>query len=297
MPVRRAPHHHPKRISRIFFVISIGFVTGCASSSQVASTSSGGAEDGGSIDGAPDGATPGAPGNDGPRSMPTPATAKLSLWLDPSKGAEVEQGLLHWRDQSGNGNDVYDSDVSPWGYRGTVAGQPAVKCTACWLAATSQSPGRGFAPLTSSFLVLAVVNMDRVSPTEDGPFVHGFSIQARADVPPTLDSSLDGTELYANFVESPVKAAKIAGTHTLRLRRRAGSTLEVAVDGMASSTSSPQYSASITRVIFGTATRVTPDGNQRDADIHEILGWIGDVSDAEIDDLERYFRTKYQSSL
>lgn len=228
--------------------------------------------------------------------MPTPARAKLSLWLDATRGVEVEKGILHWRDQSGSGNDVYDSDVSPWGYRSTVAGLPAVTCTACWLGSTIESPGPGFSPRSASFVVLAVINFDRASPTVDGPFDNGFTIQGRADTRPTLDSSLYDTGLYANFVETKVFAAKGRGTHTLRLRRRASTTMEVAVDGKASASSNPEYSASIVALRFGTATRVVSNGHRRDADILEILGWVGDVSDAEIDDLERYLRTKYQSS-
>jgi hypothetical protein len=283
-------------------------------------TSQGGADHGGAGQGGDPGggAGTGAVGGGGaggwtPREIPG-----LALWLD--AGAVVEKiaasdtsSVGMWRDQSGNGNHALQLELS---MRPVFSGMAA-----------NGRPTLVFAPITFMTIddseslhvgtrnftlqvVTAWLNSTRVSPTSSG---HGliFSKQLQS-------SPFTGVGLYANdgetlesrlwgVAEAGIQSSSAADNlndHTLRLCgfRRVGTTgtepgeIEVRINGASSSrqplpTNMDLSARGAAATIGG---RRAERGQALSGTIAEVVYVIGDLSELDLERLERYLIDKYR---
>jgi len=241
----------------------------------------------------------------------TPAAlgSRLAFWFDPTSLTESNGTISKWSDLSGNGNDAtqpvgafaptYDAS----GVHGLAAATFTGPITFLSIADTKTMRWG-----TSDCVVLAVI---RATP-ETAPDAMIYQ--------KTTAFPYDGVDLYLDPlapVPSPRAAAQVSGglftvskappatfvdssVHVVGARR-AGQTLEVRVDGAASSSLSNASVASVDVSAEGFTANIGQNGydppraefQQLHGDIAELIGVVGFVTDAELGALETYLKSRY----
>jgi hypothetical protein len=253
---------------------------------------------------------------------PTALGSQLAFWLDPSSiergDGGVEGGVAGWNDLSGNGNNAYQHTGSqqptydPDGPNGlaAISFTPGASGIACLLMNDAPSLQWG----TGDFSIFAVIRGDSHSsalamlyqktgsPNFDGA---NFYLVNRT----TTDG---GTENLATiqvagntYLEStPPPSSFIDGSVHLIGGLRVGSTLQVRVDGVASSSTAADagpeaglnddVSAVNSLVGIGQNCVSAASGFQQYAgDIAEMLAIHGTLSASDLASVEAYLKTKY----
>jgi hypothetical protein len=235
---------------------------------------------------------------------------RLVFWFDPTSLVVANGKVTRWKDLSDSGNDAVQPvvDLQPSFTASGIAGLPSATFgRPVTFLRLYDSPSLQWG--RDDFLVLVVERA-----TNETTAVNAMLYQKTADAP------YDGASLYLNPehpVPTKLAAAQVSGgTYVLSTAppatfvdgnvhllgsRRAGSTLEVRVDGaLSSSLVSPQVASTdvsapgLDAIIGHNGYAPRPEFQQVHGDIAEMVGVRGAVSDGELAALEQYLISRYR---
>ncbi len=253
---------------------------------------------------------------------PSALGSQLAFWLDPSSIQQgdggVEGGVAGWNDLSGNGNDAYQHTTNqrPTYDPGGPNGLPAVSFTpgasgiACLLMNDAVSLQWG----TGDFSIFAVIRGDSHasslsmlyqktgSPNFDGA---NFYLVNKGTTDGGTENLATIQVAGATFLEStPPPSSFIDGSVHLIGGLRVGSTLQMRVDGVASSSTAADAgpeaglndNVSAVNSLVGIGQNCTNPASgfqQYAGDIAEMLAIQGTLSSSDLSSLEAYLMAKY----
>ncbi len=234
--------------------------------------------------------------------------SRLAFWFDPTSMVQFDGYVTRWADLSGNGNDAIQATTAyaPLYTAVGIDGLPS---------ATFTGPITFFAVADSAtmqwgmgdFVVLGVARAavgtaaDGMLYAKVGPYPwDGVNLYVNADKPgPTSRAAaqVSGT-LYV--VSTPPPYTFVDSTVHLLGARRSGATLEVRVDGVVSTSMTSDSIATVDvsavgwqAVIGQNGYAPTPEFQQIQGDVAEMLGVQGSVTPSELAELEQYLKGRY----
>jgi hypothetical protein len=246
--------------------------------------------------------------------MTTPWTPKnlgpaLVFWFDPTSLVQVAGSVARWSDLSGNGNDAIQTSTAyqPIYAASGINGLPSATLSGS-ITFLDIADNASIEWGTSDFAVFAVVRATAQTQTDamiyqkTGAYPYdGASLYLNADKPvaTTLTAAQVPGAVYVVSASPPVTF--VDGTTHVLGARRAGSTLEMRVDGAVSRSissvavastdvSAPGFDAIIGQNGYGTPG---PEFQQVHGDIAEIVGVRGVVAEADVEALEQYLKARY----
>ena len=276
-------------------------------------TASSGSPDAASLEAAStsDASTSDASAEDAATFTPTSIGSKLTFWLDPTSLVQGDAGkVAMWTDLSGNGNDAkqsdptYQPDYSAAAFHGLPSATFTGPITFLDIADTpSMRWGK------NDLLVLVVFRATPQSTTDcmlyqkTGALPYdGASLYLQSDKP--SPSTLAGAQVSGQVYvpSSPPPTTFVDGNIHLLGIRRAGTTLEIRVDGALSNSIANASVAGVDVSAIGYDATIGQNGygmppqtefQQCHGDIAEEIGVNGSVSPTELANLEQYLKARY----
>jgi hypothetical protein len=269
-----------------------------------------------SVGDAPSDVTDSAPEAEAEAAAPwTPLAiqSQLAFWLSPSSLQPADGGVPQWKDLSGNGNDALQTTAGyqPAYTTNGIGGLPSATFNGpISFLLISDTPTMQWG--TGDFSMFAVIrgapgtiaNFAMIyQKTGPGPNYNGFDFYVNSAKPTASKlaaAQVSGTVYVDNI---PPPSTFIDSTVHLLGGRRAGSTLEIRVDGVSSNTLTSDaglvnadISAVGSKAAIGQNGGGSPPGaenQQFHGDIAEIIATRGALADADVAHIEQYLKAKY----
>jgi hypothetical protein len=241
---------------------------------------------------------------------PTTLGPRLAFWFDPGSLVSVSGNVAKWEDLSGNGNDAvqgiaaYEPAYNPQGIGGLPSATFAGPIT---FLSIPDTPTMRWG--VHDFLVLVVARMT----AETQPYGMLYQKTGRppyngvnlyldpvAGGPTTLAAAQVSGGLFV--LSNPPPSTFVDSSVHLIGARRAGSTLEIRVDGAVSNSSTTAIFATIDVSAVHSPANIGQNGygsppreqfQQINGDIAELVGVDGSVTPSELAKLEQYLKVRY----